>query len=329
MQRILSHAAIAILLPVILAACGSAPAPAPVDREAVETEIIGTARGSAPAPVNPNAGRYSIQQDRAPDRTIQPSAVSEVVPEPTERTLAGNRNPYTVLGKTYYVLPSEVGYRERGIASWYGEKFHGHKTSNGEIFDMYQATAAHKSLPIPSFLRVTNLDNNRSIVVRVNDRGPFHGDRLIDLSYAAALKLGYVERGTARVQLEAIVAGENVPDENVPGENVAGENIAGDARADKTVAGQSTTNQEMLRLPPGDGKYLQVGAFAKLGTAQEVSNRLREITSRPVFIRPVNSRGSGLLHRVRIGPVNDPGEIRRLAESVIAADLGSPYTVTE
>lgn len=319
MQRILSHAAIAILLPVILAACGSAPAPAPVDREAVETEIIGTARGSAPAPVNPNAGRYSIQQDRAPDRTIQPSAVSEVVPEPTERTLAGNRNPYTVLGKTYYVLPSEVGYRERGIASWYGEKFHGHKTSNGEIFDMYQATAAHKSLPIPSFLRVTNLDNNRSIVVRVNDRGPFHGDRLIDLSYAAALKLGYVERGTARVQLEAIVAGENVP----------GENVAGDARADKTVAGQSTTNQEMPRLPPGDGKYLQVGAFAKLGTAQEVSNRLREITSRPVFIRPVNSRGSGLLHRVRIGPVNDPGEIRRLAESVIAADLGSPYTVTE
>ena len=161
---------------------------------------------SSPAPVasNPNAGRYSISQDRAPDRRVDVAAIPEVTPEPIQRTRAGNRSPYTVLGKTYRVMASEEGYTERGVASWYGEKFHGHKTSNGEIFDMYKATAAHKSLPIPSFLRVTNLDNNRSIVVRVNDRGPFHGNRLIDLSYAAALKLGYADRGTARVQLEAL-----------------------------------------------------------------------------------------------------------------------------
>ncbi|HBQ01515.1 MAG TPA: septal ring lytic transglycosylase RlpA, partial [Gammaproteobacteria bacterium] len=123
--------------------------------------------------------------------------------------MAGNRSPYTVLGKTYTVLPTERGYSERGVASWYGEKFHGHKTSNGEVFDMYMASAAHKSLPIPSFLRVTNLDNNRSLIVRVNDRGPFHGDRIVDLSYAAAMKLGYAERGTARVHLESIVVSDD------------------------------------------------------------------------------------------------------------------------
>ena len=144
-------------------------------------------------------------QDRAPEKPIDIINIPEVVPEPVVRTIAGNRSPYTVLGKSYFVLPSEEGYSERGIASWYGEKFHGHKTSNGEVFDMYQVSAAHKSLPIPSFLRVTNLDNNRSIIVRVNDRGPFHGNRIIDLSYAAALKLGYADIGTARVQLEAII----------------------------------------------------------------------------------------------------------------------------
>ena len=160
-----------------------------------------------PTPIPPSSSsRYSIDQDRAPSRNIDPATILNVVPEPITRTMAGNRSPYSVLGKTYQVLPTEEGYRERGVASWYGEKFHGHKTSNGEVFDMYQVSAAHKSLPIPSFLQVTNLDNNRSIVVRVNDRGPFHGDRIVDLSYAAALKLGYAERGTARVELEAIIA---------------------------------------------------------------------------------------------------------------------------
>ena len=168
--------------------------------------VIDACSSASPPPAkNPNAGRYSIMQDRAPEKSIDIINIPEVVPEPVVRTIAGNRSPYTVLGKSYFVLPSEEGYSERGIASWYGEKFHGHKTSNGEVFDMYQVSAAHKSLPIPSFLRVTNLDNNRSIIVRVNDRGPFHGNRIIDLSYAAALKLGYADIGTARVQLDAII----------------------------------------------------------------------------------------------------------------------------
>ena len=125
--------------------------------------IVSCSSVSSP-PENPNDGRYSITQDRAPSKPIELGSIPDVVPAPVVRTLAGNRSPYSVLGETYFVLPSEEGYSERGIASWYGEKFHGHKTSNGEVFDMYHVSAAHKSLPIPSFLKVTNLDNNRTIV---------------------------------------------------------------------------------------------------------------------------------------------------------------------
>ena len=266
---------------------------------------------SAPAPTPPSSSsRYSIEQDRAPSGHLDIASIPEVVPEPFARTLAGNRSPYTVLGKTYHVMVTEDGYNERGIASWYGEKFHGHKTSNGEVFDMYKVSAAHKSLPIPSFLRVTNLDNNRSLVVRVNDRGPFHGDRIVDLSYAAAFKLGYADRGTARVQLEAII-----PD-GVVVDRAAGNN-------------NNTLSQQTLRVASTGDKYIQVGAFADINSAREMSDKLRAMTNRPVFIRSLDSTNSGVLHRVRIGPVNDTSEIRRITQSVVAANLGSPYTVTE
>ena len=266
---------------------------------------------SAPAPTPPSSSsRYSIEQDRAPSGHLDIASIPEVVPEPFARTLAGNQSPYTVLGKTYHVMVTEDGYNERGIASWYGEKFHGHKTSNGEVFDMYKVSAGHKSLPIPSFLRVTNLDNNRSLVVRVNDRGPFHGDRIVDLSYAAALKLGYADRGTARVQLEAII-----PDGVVVDRAAANNN--------------NTLSQQTLRVASTGDKYIQVGAFADINSAREMSDKLRAMTNRPVFIRSLDSTNSGVLHRVRIGPVNDTSEIRRITQSVVAANLGSPYTVTE
>ncbi|MEX0963694.1 MAG: septal ring lytic transglycosylase RlpA family protein [Pseudohongiellaceae bacterium] len=263
----------------------------------------------APTPVSPNAGRYSISQDRAPTQIVDFASIPEVVPEPLTRTMAGNRSPYTVLGKSYRVLPTEEGYNERGVASWYGEKFHGHKTSNGEVFDMYQVSAAHKSLPIPSFLRVTNLDNNRSIIVRVNDRGPFHGDRIVDLSYAAALKLGYADIGTARVQLESVVA-------------------SGAAR-DRAVSTPSPIHTEPLRLSSSDSKFLQVGAFSELSTAREVSSRVEALTNLPVVIRTVNTSNDRILHRVRVGPISDPGQLQRVSQSVVAANLGSPYTVIE
>ena len=125
--------------------------------------------------------------------------------QPTKR---GNPKSYTVLGKTYYVMNSAAGYDAVGNASWYGRKFHGRLTSSGEPFDMYQLTAAHRTLPIPTYARVTNMENGRSTIVRINDRGPFHDNRIIDLSYAAAVKLGYSAKGTARVRVEVLEPGK-------------------------------------------------------------------------------------------------------------------------
>ena len=278
-----------LMLVMTLAACSSAPSSSPTSN---------------------SGGRYSIAQDRAPSGQVHLGSIPEVIPEPVARTQAGNRSPYTVLGKTYTVLPTEKGYSETGIASWYGEKFHGHKTSNGEVFDMYQASAAHKSLPIPSFLRVTNLDNNRSLIVRVNDRGPFHGDRIIDLSYAAALKLGYADRGTARVQLDAIVVNE-------------------DGQAVTYSNSRVGSPEQGAREEVSGRRYLQVGAFSELRSAQRVFDLLRQLTRHPVFIRSVKNGSGNVLYRVRVGPLRDIQEIRELSQRVVAANLGSPYTVAE
>ena len=142
--------------------------------------------------------------DGPSSRKISAEDVHDAVPRAEPRARYGNHSPYTVLGKTYTVLPTSKGYHERGIASWYGSKFHGRRTSSGEPYDMHLATAAHKSLPLPTYAEVTNLDNGRKMIVKINDRGPFHEDRIIDLSYAAAIKLGVDQTGTARIDVRAI-----------------------------------------------------------------------------------------------------------------------------
>src|SRR6056300_858383 len=144
------------------------------------------------------------QQDSAPTAMIDLDAIDPVVPKVEPVTAAGNKSPYVVFGNTYYVMADRRGYSERGIASWYGTKFHGRLTSNGEIFNMYGLTAAHRSLPIPSYVRVQNLENSQEIIVRVNDRGPFHDERVIDLSWAAAAKLGFADTGVAPVEITYI-----------------------------------------------------------------------------------------------------------------------------
>ena len=326
MLLLTSRFAIVLLLGALTAACGSAP----------------------PEP----SSRYTLAQDRAPSRAMDPDSIPDVIPGPVRRTSAGNRSPYTVLGRTFTVLPTEQGYSARGVASWYGEKFHGHKTSNGEIFDMYKVSAAHTSLPIPSFLRVTNLENNRSIVVRVNDRGPFHGDRIIDLSYAAAVKLGYADRGTARVQLEALTEADlrsagathasPVHSADTPAAS-AGATHASPERFPQPApqpaapdTGRALAVEQMAAAlartpeqPQSGGLYLQVGAFSGFSAAQDLSRRVQSLTIRPVFIRSVETVNRGVLHRVRVGPVNGPEEARQLTMLLVAADLGSPYTVSE
>ncbi len=293
--------ALSALALLLLAACASSPAP--------QTSAPNMSASDAY-----QASRYGIQQDRGPTAPFDPSQVREVVTVIEPRTLAGNRSPYTVNGRTYQVMPSEQGYRERGFASWYGEKFHGHDTSNGEVYDMFQLSAAHKSMPIPGFLRVTNLENNKSIVVRVNDRGPFHNDRIIDLSYAAAYMLDFHNKGTAMVEVEAIMP--TIVSRDAP------------------TSTRSAATAIAATVPPavtaGGDQYLQVGAFADLNAAEQLSARLRNMTSRPVFIRSVETNGAQqIMHRVRVGPIPDAEELARITDSVVAADLGSPYTVRE
>jgi rare lipoprotein A len=147
--------------------------------------------------------RYSIDDDIAPDAPISVDHIEDATPQYEPYSLGGNSN-YTLRGENYTIIKDPKGFKQEGQASWYGKKFHGHLTSNGEIYDMYSMTAAHKELPIPSYVKVTNKDNGKTTVVRVNDRGPFHPGRIIDLSYAAALKLDVIRTGTANVAIEVI-----------------------------------------------------------------------------------------------------------------------------
>jgi rare lipoprotein A len=156
--------------------------------------------GSAPKPP-------AEQRDGAPAEVPYDLALlPDPVPRHEEKSRYGNPATYTVNGRTYRVLDDAAGYLEEGFASWYGTKFHGRRTSSGEPYDMFQLTAAHKQLPVPSYARVTRLDTGQAIIVRVNDRGPFHDDRIIDLSYAAAVKLGVAQHGTTRVRVESLIA---------------------------------------------------------------------------------------------------------------------------
>lgn len=201
------------------------------------------------------------------------SRVKPVVPTNEPKSKGGNPESYVVFGKRYFVMPSAQGYVEEGIASWYGSKFHGNKTSNGEVYDMYQFTAAHKSLPLPTFVEVTNLANNRKIILRVNDRGPFHENRIIDLSYAAALKLDIVKNGTGRVRVRAIT----------------------DPKQASASAAPKWQDQTHL-----DGRlFTQVGAFSQLSNAQTLQSELIAKQFKYVNIYPDKTLG---IYRLRLGP---------------------------
>ena len=217
---------LAAALPLALAACaGNAPRSAPPQGAAVPAPARASAAHPpkkvspyAPAQEDPSKrGDYVAgglfrpgEADSVPDEIPDVDAIPEPEVRDEPRSRSGNRD-YAVLGKRYRVMDSAEGYVEEGNASYYGKKFHGRRTSSGEVYDMYAFSAAHKTLPLPSYARVTNLDNGRSVVVRINDRGPFHSNRIIDLSYAAAVKLGYRNRGTARVEVRALAPGDTGP----------------------------------------------------------------------------------------------------------------------
>lgn len=262
-------------LPLALAACASSPkksnseALALPDRDRVHSSTLAHGGGRKKSPYAAaqedlsKRGNYKAGGLYAPGvKDSTPDYIPDVdsIPEPEvvaeSRSQFGNRSPYVVLGKTYKVLDSHDDYVETGTASYYGQKFHGRRTSNLEVYDMYAFTAAHKSLPLPSFARVTNLDNGKSVTVRVNDRGPFHDDRVIDLSYAAAIKLGITQRGTGRVEVRALHPGEAPPPvyasaANNPPPAPAAAPAKTPSAMDRLVSAMPIASANAGELPPG------------------------------------------------------------------------------
>lgn len=237
-------------------------------------------------------------QDGGPDKHVDVSNIEEVIPVAEPRTAAGNKSPYTILGKTYRVITSPENYSEDGVSSWYGTKFHGRNTSNGEIYDMYALTAAHKTLPIPSYVKVTNLGNSKSVVVRINDRGPFHGNRIIDLSYAAAKKLEFANKGTASVRVEYIIPAK--------GQSVQRPSASAGHKIPKNA-------------------YLQLGAFQEINAAETLKRKVSTLTNYPVNLyREVDSNG---LIKVRTGPIKDNFDLVQLKQELITLGLANPYVV--
>jgi rare lipoprotein A len=231
------------------------------------------------------------QRDGAPSRAVDLSRIQPVVPRDEEIRRAGNFSPYTVFGKTYEVLPTSRGYREQGYASWYGTKFHGRLTSNGEVYDMYQFTAAHKSLPIPAYVLVHNLENGRELIVRVNDRGPFHDNRIIDLSWAAAAKLGFADQGVARVEVVAL-----------------------DPSTYQVTLAELSRERAGLpaQIPPPElvaapDSWLQVAALSTAEAARNLADSVAGLTDLQVVVLP--PPGGDILYRVQVGPLREPGSL--------------------
>lgn len=255
----------------------------------------------------PNAGRYAQARDSTPAGIPDIGKIPEPVPHVEPRSRYGNKSPYTVLGKTYHVLPSCAGYDERGMASWYGNKFHGYTTSNLERYDMYAYTAAHKTLPLPCYVRVTNLDNGRSVIVRVNDRGPFVAGRIIDLSYVAAVKLGVWPKGTAHVEVRGIDA-KNFRSQPEP-------------RRQPAVTA-SPENAHNWRI------YLQVGAYADEHNAQRAALRVRSARLGTVDVVQAKSHGR-MLYRVRLGPFENRAAAEHFVPRLRALGLGTAQVAVD
>lgn len=320
----------------VLGACGSTPRRGAVVRdEGVSAQQPGAA---APAPRSGRGGAY--YQDDGPGDN--PPANLDQIPdaEPKVERLARAANkPYTVFGRQYVPYKSLAPYRQRGIGSWYGRKFHGQRTSSGERYDMYAMTAAHATLPIPSYARVTNIANGRSVIVRINDRGPFHSGRLIDLSYAAAYKLGYAAAGSAMVEVESIMP-EEMPLIAARRREEASPVAAAPAQVPAPVApaepaapvvqlAAAPAPPEAAPALPLDadarGIYLQLGAFSARENAENFRVRVyQQLAWLNDAIRIFARDG---MYRLDLGPYRDHGEAAGMAEKIRDALQFQPLIV--
>ena len=342
---------IAAAVAILAAACGTSP-PAPPAPPVIDRSS-GASAGAAPRPVpqtgssatvGPRGGAF-YKDDGPGDNPPDLNAIAE--PEPRVEALHRfANNPYNVFGVDYTPSRTLAPFRQRGIGSWYGRKFHGQRTSSGEPYDMYGMTAAHPTLPIPSYVRVTSVANGRSVVVRVNDRGPFHAGRVIDLSYTAAWKLGYTNAGSTQVEVELLT-----PDAIVAVTQhrralqiaAAGERNAGTAGAAQTTATPSALEQapamQVSALPesvqptasalPVDivaGKvFLQIGAFSARDNAENFRAHVyRDLTWLNDSIEIVQKDG---LFRLHLGPYKDRGDAGSMSERIRAALELKPVVV--
>lgn len=261
------------------------------------------------------SSRYALKNDTGPDRYIDHQNVPDAVPRIEQKSRGGNKN-YRVNGKNYRVLNSSAGYKQRGIASWYGKKFHGHRTSNGEIYDMYQMSAAHKSLPLPSYVRVTHLKNGKSVILRVNDRGPFHRNRLIDLSYVAAKKLGITATGTGIVEIEAINPKQYLSKKNSSKQRSSG-HLKNRAKFRNNPA-SSDSNYQV---------FLQVGAFSQHQNAESLQNRIGNL-SLP-YSTKVEFDASQNLYKVKLGPFASVDAADTVSETLYQHQIDKAYIVVD
>ncbi|GLQ88141.1 septal ring lytic transglycosylase RlpA family protein [Dyella flagellata] len=293
-----------LAITLVLAGCGGHRGTRPSSSHAGSGRSSQGSGGFYDDTSKPQGSRYrdgtdSIPGGPPPDVSNLPEPVPKVEP----RSLYGNKSPYSVLGRTYTVLPTAHGYDERGIASFYGSKFHGYKTSSLEDYDMYKFTAASKVLPLPSYARVTNLQTGKSVIVRVNDRGPFHEDRVIDLSYAAAVKIGIWPKGTGLVEVQGI---------------------------DPSAPPQQEAPPPLVSATPAHPPsiYLQVGAFSDLVNAERVAAQLRVANFAPVQVSDATIAGR-LVHRVRIGPLNDVDSADHVSAKIEQMGLPQPQVAVD
>lgn len=258
-------------------------------------------------------------RDGYPDRPPRDVlAIPDAVPKVEPRSRYGNPQNYVVFGKRYHVMPTSDGYVERGIASWYGTKFHGQRTSSGETYDMYAMTAAHKSLPLPTYARVTNLRNGRSVVVKINDRGPFVGNRVIDLSYTAAAKLGILADGTGLVEVRAL--DPRRPD-RAPAPLMA--------QADTAPSAAPPATGHRAAAPAGNGSlYLQVGAFLSRGNAEQLRSKLQDVRIPDIHISEGVSNQRPV-YRVRIGPLAGVDDADRMAATLSRYGITDPRVIID
>jgi rare lipoprotein A len=314
----------------LIGGCGSVPTRAPVAGDAGVKAQKKSAAAAAP-PRASRGGAYYQDDGPGDNPPANLDQIADAVPRVEPLARAANK-PYTVFGRQYVPYQTLTPYRQRGIGSWYGRKFNGQRTSSGEPYDMYAMTAAHATLPIPSYARVTDLDNGRSVIVRINDRGPFHSGRLIDLSYAAAYKLGYAAAGSAPVEIEAITPDEMpllAARQHQAAKTAAAPPQQARPMAPVILAAATASQAEPARPIPVDavagGIYLQLGAFSARDNAENF--RVRVYQQLAWLNDPIRIVARDGMYRLDLGPYRDRGEAAGIADKIRDALQFKPLVV--